>query len=140
VSLVEKEETVQVHFTLEGDGLRVPKKLTWMKSVYGFLRDKPCQLNDNRFIATHHTAFERESRALMNTWSHPLVVGTWGRGPPQPRLADARWPPVVGRRGGHHTTSWWLTSPTGEPRLHPPPPPSASAMFSLKKFLRSDQS
>jgi hypothetical protein len=35
-SLVEKVETVQIHFTLEGEGLKGPKNL-WMKNVHEIL-------------------------------------------------------------------------------------------------------
>jgi hypothetical protein len=34
---VKKAETIQVHFTLEGEGPKGSKKLSWMESLYGYL-------------------------------------------------------------------------------------------------------
>jgi hypothetical protein len=39
--MVKKAEAIQVHFTLEGEGLRGPKKIsTWMKNLHGFLQGR----------------------------------------------------------------------------------------------------
>ena len=39
-SLVEDAETVQAHFTIGDEGLKAPKRSSWMKSLHGVLHDK----------------------------------------------------------------------------------------------------
>ena len=40
LSLVERAATVQVHFTLGGEGLKAQRKSSWMKSLHGVLHGR----------------------------------------------------------------------------------------------------
>ena len=40
LSLVEMADTIQVHFTLEGGGLKAQNKSAWMESVCELIHDK----------------------------------------------------------------------------------------------------
>ena len=44
LSLVEKAEIFQAHFTLESEGSTGPKTISWIEGLHGFLHGKPCQL------------------------------------------------------------------------------------------------
>ena len=70
-----------------------------------------------------------------------ITLGTWVEGGLNLRLAYAKWPPAVGRRGvgaGGQAHKQWLTNHTGQSRPPHLPPPSASGiktLFLLKQIL-----
>ena len=94
LSLVEKATTIQVHFTLEGEGLRAKRNFhgwkvfmdSYMVSWYaGICVNATSKRLGMRGLLAYHvngTSFGWESRALTCTWSRPLAC-VWS-GPKTP--------------------------------------------------------